>query len=31
MVRAVRHWNMLLREAVGVPCLEVPKARLDRA
>lgn len=31
MMRAVRHWNMLLREAVGAPCLETFKARLDRA
>jgi len=27
----VRHWHTLPREAVGVPFLEVFKARLDRA
>ena len=27
--RAVRHWNMLLGEAVGAASLEALKARLD--
>ena len=27
--RMVRHWDMLLREAVAAPSLEVFKARLD--
>jgi len=27
----VRHWNRLPREAVGAPCLEVFKAKLDGA
>lgn len=31
MMRAVRHWNMLLREAVGAPCLEMLRAKLDGA
>ncbi|KFR13425.1 hypothetical protein N306_08819, partial [Opisthocomus hoazin] len=30
-IRVVKHWNRLLREAVGVPSLETFKARLDRA
>ncbi|KFO60337.1 hypothetical protein N302_13210, partial [Corvus brachyrhynchos] len=31
IVRVVRRWNRLLREAVDAPSLEVFKARLDRA
>jgi len=31
IVRAVRHWNSLPRAIVGVPSLEVFKARLDGA
>ncbi|KFQ41428.1 hypothetical protein N333_02190, partial [Nestor notabilis] len=30
-VRAVRHWNRLLKEVVNAPPLAVFKARLDRA
>ena len=31
MMRMVRHWNRLSREAVDAPSLEVFKARLDGA
>jgi len=31
MMRVVRHWNRLLREAGDAPSLEVFKARLDTA
>jgi len=31
ILRVVKHWNGLLREAVGAPSLETFKARLDRA
>ncbi|KFV60732.1 hypothetical protein N341_10116, partial [Tyto alba] len=31
IVRLVRHWNRLPREAVAAPSLEGFKARLDRA
>ena len=30
-VRVMKHWNLLLREVVGVPSLETLKVRLDRA
>ncbi|KFP16871.1 hypothetical protein Z169_07805, partial [Egretta garzetta] len=31
MMRVVRHWHRLPREAVDAPSLEAFKARLDRA
>jgi len=31
MMRMVRHWKRLPRGAVGAPCMEVFKARLDGA
>jgi len=31
IVRVLRHWHRLLREAVDAPALEVFKARLGRA
>ena len=31
MIRVVRHWHRLPREVMGVPSLQMPKARLDGA